>query len=67
MPLAERPVPGETVNIYDPANDIVYVHLAQQPQDSEIGMRPPASSGRRSDDTPASGAESNPGVVPGTE
>jgi hypothetical protein len=26
-------VPGETVNIYDPANDIVYVHLAQQPQD----------------------------------
>ena len=28
------------MNIYDPANDIVYVHLAQQPRDPEIGVRP---------------------------
>ena len=48
------------MNIYDPANDIVYVHLAQQPQDSEIGVSPPAPSGRPSDATPASSAESHP-------
>jgi hypothetical protein len=28
-------VPRETVNIYDPANDIAYIHLAQQPEDPE--------------------------------
>jgi hypothetical protein len=55
------------VNIYDPANDIVYVHLAQQPQDFEIGVRSVASSGHLSDATPASSAESRPGVVPATE
>jgi hypothetical protein len=48
------------MNIYDPANDIVYVHLAEQPQDPEIVVRPPASSGRPSDATPASSAESHP-------
>jgi hypothetical protein len=59
--------PGETVNIYDPANDIVYVHLAQQPQDPEIGVGSPACSGRPSDAAPASNAESHPGVVPETQ
>jgi hypothetical protein len=48
------------VNTYDPANDIVYVHLAQQPRDPEIGVKPPASSGRPSDATPASSAEVPP-------